>query len=224
MNHGDYILELLKKYRGTGRTILLIRHSVRESLRCIPDGLHEDVPITPEGIVHAEEFGRKLRAIVPDKSLLIGHTAPRRCCMTAESIRSGYSSPANTRDLGILPDIESVIVDHGNFSALWDELGWHTLMRQWLGGEIPEQTIHNPHDYSNRLLRKLVSFPAIEDTGLLVVVAHDVTIMPIIASACGTTLTTIDFLNGGVINGDESGAEIQFADPENSLCSEWSPE
>jgi len=224
MNHGDYILELLKKHRETGRTILLIRHSVRDSLRCIPDGLHEDVPITPEGIVHAEEFGRKLKTIVPDKSLLIGHTAPRRCRMTAESICRGCSSPENTRDLGILPGVESVIVDPGNFSALWDELGWHTLMRQWLGGEIPEQTIHNPHRYSNGLLRKLVSFPGIEDTDLLVVVAHDVTIMPIIASACGTTLTTIDFINGIVISGDESGAEIRFADRENTLRAQWSPE
>ncbi|MFA6332715.1 MAG: histidine phosphatase family protein [Methanoregula sp.] len=223
MNHGDYILELLKKHRGTGRTILLIRHSVRESLRCIPDGLHEDVPITPEGIVHAEEFGRKLKTIVPDKPLLLGHTAPRRCRMTAESIRRGFSSPDNTRDLGILPDVESVIVDPGNFSALWEELGWHTLMRQWLSGEIPEHTLHNPHRYSNGLLRKLVSFPGIEDTDLLVVVAHDVTILPVLASACGTTLTTIDFLNGIVINAGRSGAEIRFADPENTLRAEWGP-
>jgi len=224
MNHGDHILELLKKDRGTGRTILLIRHSVRDSLRCIPDGLHEDVPITPEGIVHAEEFGRTLRTIVPDKTLLIGHTAPRRCRMTAECIRRGFSSPDTTRDLGILPDIESVIVDPGKFSALWDEVGWHTLMRQWLGGKIPVQTIHNPHRYSNGLLKKLVSFPVIENNGLLVVVAHDVTIMPIIASACGTTLTTIDFLNGIVISGDESRAELRFADPEHTLSAKWSPE
>jgi len=223
MNHGDHVLELLKRHEGTGRTILLIRHSVRESLREIPPVLRNDVAITPEGIVHAEEFGRNLKKIVPHTTLLVGHTAPLRCCMTAECIRRGFSSPDTTRDLGILPHVENVIVDPVNFSALWEELGWHTLMRQWLGGEIPGHTLENPHRYSNRLLEKLVSFPVVNDNELLVVVAHDVTILPVLASACGTTLTTIDFLNGILISGDPSGAEIRFADPENTLRAVWSP-
>lgn len=224
MNHGDHILGLLKNNQGKGRTILLIRHSVRKSLQGLPDGMSENVAITPEGIVHAEEFGRKLSGIVPERTLLLGHTAPRRCRMTAESIRQGFSSPHNARDLGIFPAIESVIADPKSFSALWEEKGWHTLMRQWLNGEIPEHTLVNPHRYSHRLLEKLVSFPVQKETDLLVVVAHDVTILPILASTCSTTLTTIDFLNGIVISADGSGAEIRFADPKNTLHAEWCPE
>jgi broad specificity phosphatase PhoE len=222
MNHGDHILELLKKHRGTDRTILLIRHSVRESLREIAPALRNDVAITPEGIACAEKFGRKLKKIAPDTTLRIGHTAPLRCCMTAECIRRGFSSPDTTRDLGILPHVENVIVDPGKFSALWEERGWHTLMRQWLGGEIPDHTLENPHRYSDRLLERLILSPDLKETGLLVMVAHDVTILPVLASACGTTLTTVDFLNGILISGDQSGAEIRFADPEHSLRAEWS--
>ena len=224
MNHGDYILELLKNHRKTERTILLIRHSVRDSLRCVPQHLREDVPITPEGIIHAEEFGRKLKTIAPKKPVLLGHTAPRRCRMTAESICRGYSSPDDARILGVVPDITSVIVDPHAFSALWEEMGWHTLIRQWLSGKIPEDTVHNPHWYTDQLLRKLVAVPAMKDTDLLVVVAHDVTIMPVLASMMGTSLTSIDFLNGVVISGDESGAEIRYADSSHTLCGEWCPE
>ncbi len=221
MNHGDYVLELLKNHRATGRNILLIRHSARDLLRITPDGLHEDVAITPEGIVHAEEFGRKLQTIAPDTTLHLGHTAPRRCRMTAESIRKGYASLNGTRDLGILPCVESVITDPGRFRALWDEKGWHSLMQEWLGGAIPGDTIRDPHDYSDRLLRALVSMPGGGDDALMVAVAHDVTILPIVASVCGTTLTTIGFLNGVLISGDATGAKIRFADPEHSLCGKW---
>ena len=224
MNHGDPVLELLEKHEETGRTILLIRHSVRESLREIAPALRNDVAITPDGIACAEAFGRRLREIAPDTTLRIGHTAPLRCCMTAECIRRGFASPHTTRDLGILPHVENVIVDPGKFSALWEERGWHTLMRQWLGGEIPDHTLENPHRYSNRLLKRLIISPGLNETGLLVVVAHDVTILPILASACGTTLTTIDFLNGILISGDPSGAEIRFADPVHSLHVKWAPE
>lgn len=223
MNHGDHVLELLKKDQGTGRTILLIRHSVRESLRKIPPALRNDVAITPEGIACAEEFGRKLKLIAPHKTLHVGHTAPLRCCMTAECIRRGFSSPDMTQDLGVLPHVENVIVDPGRFSALWEERGWHSLMREWLGGEIDGHTLENPQRYSNRLLERLVSIPLANDSDLLVVVAHDVTILPVLASACGTTLTTIGFLNGIMIRGDESLAEIRFADPEHTLRAEWSP-
>lgn len=224
MNHGDYILDLLRNHPGSGRTVLLIRHSVRDSLRCVPAGLRDDVPITPEGVVHAVEFGRKLKTIAPDTIVHLGHTAPRRCRMTAEAICTGYSSPDNTRDLGVVPDVNSVIVDPGAFSALWEEMGWHTLIRQWLSGNISEDTVHNPHWYTDQLLRNLAAFPAGDDSDLLVIVAHDVTIMPIVASVMGTLLTSIDFLNGVVISGDGSGAGIWYADSIHRLSGEWSRE
>jgi len=224
MNHGDHILGILKDHRAFGRNILLIRHSDRDLLRIMPDGLHEDVAITPEGIVHAGEFGRNLRTIASGTTLHLGHTAPRRCRMTAESIREGYSSSGTTRDWGVLPFIESVIADPVQFQALWEELGWHSLMREWLSGGIPEDTLTDPCRYSDRLLRGLLSMPGGGDDALVIAVAHDVTILPVVASACGTTLTTIGFLNGVLISGDTTGAVIRFADPEHSLCGEWCPE
>lgn len=224
MNHGHHILDLLKNHQTTGRTILLIRHSVRESFQGIPDGLRDEVPITPDGIVHAEEFGRRLRGIAPDRPLMLGHTAPRRCRMTAASIRTGYSFPGQVRDLGVITHIGSVITDPVRFHALWEERGWHALMREWLSGGIPEDTLTDPYRYSDRVLEGLVSRTAVEDGGLLVAVAHDVTILPIVARACGTVLTTIDFLNGVLISGDMTGAEVRFADAKNTLCAAWCPE
>ena len=92
---------------------------------------------------------------------------------------------------------------------------------QWLDLEIPEQTLQNPHTYCKKILGRLVSFPAMDDNDLLVVVAHDVTILPILFSVFGKPITSIGFLNGVVITGGSGVFEIQYADADNSLKAVW---
>ena len=90
MKPGEFVLDILKEVPKNRRTIVLIRHSKRDSFEGVPDHLREGVVITPEGIRMAREFGESLGEILPGKPLVLGHTVARRCRMTAESIRDGY--------------------------------------------------------------------------------------------------------------------------------------
>lgn len=222
MKHGDYVLNLLKEVPKTGRTIVLMRHSHRESFRGIPDNLREGVEITPEGVLLARAFGESLGQIVPKKRVLLGHTVARRCQMTAESIGHGYAFPDRVRILGCHPDVGSVVADPGNYIRLREELGWQCLMQKWLNHEIPEETLENPHTYCEKILDGLVSFPGMNHDDLLVVIAHDVTIFPILSSVFGKTVTSLEFLNGLVITGDSPAFEIRYADADHALKATWS--
>jgi hypothetical protein len=57
---------------------------------------------------------------------------------------------------------------------------------------------------------------------LLIVIAHDVTIFPILSRVFGTTKTSLEFLNGLVITGDSTSVHIRYADADHSLKAEWS--
>ncbi|MDO9325606.1 MAG: hypothetical protein Q7T80_11700, partial [Methanoregula sp.] len=62
--------------------------------------------------------------------------------------------------------------------------------------------------------------PENRDENLLVVVAHDITILPIVLNVFGKTLKAVDFLNGLVISAAAGTAELRFADPDYSLKAE----
>jgi len=222
MNHGDFVLNLLKEVPKTGKTIVLIRHSERNSFKGIPDNLREGVEITMDGIHMARAFGESLGQIFPGKRMLLGHTAAHRCKMTAESISDGYSSSGDVQLLGCLPDVKSVVANPDKYIELREEFGWQCLMQKWLELEITEQTLENPQKYCDNLLGSLVSFSEMNDNDLLVVIAHDVTIFPIIFSVFGKPVTSINFLNGVVITGDSTTFKIQYADADHSLKAEWS--
>jgi broad specificity phosphatase PhoE len=222
MKHGDYVLNLLGKVPETGKTIVLIRHSHRDSFRGVPDHLREGVEITREGILLARAFGESLKRMFPKKRILLAHTAAKRCRMTAESIGHGYASPDRVRILGCQPQVGSVVVDPDTYIRLREELGWQCLMQQWLSQQIPEETLENPRTYSDKTLAGLVSFPGIHHDDLLVVVAHDVTIFPILYRVFGKKLTSLEFLNGLVITGGSPAFEIRYADADHTLKAEWS--
>jgi broad specificity phosphatase PhoE len=212
----------LKEVPETKKTIVLIRHSHRDSFRGIPDHLREEVEITREGILMARAFGESLGQIYPKKRILLGHTIAKRCQMTAESIGQGYASPDRVRIMGCHPEVGSVVVNPDDYIRLREELGWRILMQKWLNSEIPEQTLENPHTYCDKTLKGLVSFPVMSHEDLLVVVAHDVTIFPILCSIFGKTLTSLEFLNGLVITGGSTAFEIRYADADHALKAEWS--
>jgi hypothetical protein len=137
--------------------------------------------------------------------------------MTAESIRDGYPPTIPARILGCEPEIKSPVVHQERYIAIRDELGWREVIRKWLDEEIPEHTFHNPHRYSDYVVRNLLSCPGAGGGDLVVVIAHDITIFPIISSVFGVKVKPIEFLNGIVITADTNTAEFQFADAESSL-------
>lgn len=221
MSHGDYVLNLLKEVPKTKKTIVLIRHSHRDSFRGIPDNLREGVELTREGILMARAFGESLGQIFPKKRILLAHTIAKRCQMTAESISHGYASPDRVRIVGCHPKVGSVVANPDNYISLREELGWQCLMQKWLNLEIPEQTLENPHKYCDTVLAGLVSFSGMYHDDLLVVIAHDVTIIPILFRIFGKPVTSIEFLNGIVLTGDSTSFEIRYADADHALKAEW---
>ncbi|WP_321507712.1 histidine phosphatase family protein [uncultured Methanoregula sp.] len=220
MKPGDYVLDLLREVPESGRTIVLIRHSARNSFDGIPEPLREGVEITPDGVRLAEAFGKSLAEIFTGKPLLLGHTVAHRCRMTARSIGDGYSPADSVRILGCQPEIGSPVVDPDNYVTLRSELGWREGIRRWLGQEIPEDTMRNPHTYSDEILSNLLSFPQAGENDLLIVVAHDITLFPIIFSIFGKNVTAVEFLNGIVITLNTTTAEIRYNDGKFSLKAE----
>jgi broad specificity phosphatase PhoE len=218
---GKFILDLLKGVPKEGRTIVLIRHSERPSFTGIPDNLREGVKITPEGVRMARAFGESLAEIFYGKRILLAHTPACRCKMTAESIGEGYSPGDCVRVLGSQLEVESVVLDPDQYVMLRDACGWKHLIQRWLKEEIPEHILRNPHNYCEDLVRKLLSFPEMNDDDLLVVVAHDVTIFPIIFSVFGKPVTSLGFLNGVIMTGDPARIQILYSDAESSLKKEW---
>ncbi|HSQ92814.1 MAG TPA: histidine phosphatase family protein [Methanoregula sp.] len=222
MNHGEYVLDLLRKVPKTEKTIVLIRHSHRISFQGIPDHRREGIAITPEGALMARAFGEALAQIVPDKRILLGHTPAKRCRMTAESIGCGYASMDRVRILGCRPEVGSVVADPDNYIRLREELGWRDLIRKWLNEELPEKTLENPRAYCDRTLAGLVTFTEMNPDDLMIVIAHDVTIFPILSRVFKKTKTSLEFLNGIVITGSPPTFEIRYEDGDDSLTAAWS--
>lgn len=220
MKPGDFVLDILKEVPKNRKTIVLIRHSKRDPFNGMPDLLREHVEITPEGIHMAREFGDSLGKILPENALVLGHTIAHRCKMTAESILDGYSSHHPARILGCEPEIKSPVLHLARYVAVREKFGWRELIRKWLDQELPEDTFQDPHRYSDYVLQNLLTCPGIKKGNLFVVVAHDITIFPIISRVFGVKVKPIDFLNGIVISADTKKAEIQFADAETSLKAE----
>jgi hypothetical protein len=214
MKPGSYVLDLLQKAPKDQRTILLIRHSKRDSFEGIPDHLRNTVGITPEGIVTAREFGESIKQIAPDKRLLLGHTMAKRSEMTARSICEGYSSDNQPKILGCEPEIKSPVINLEKLVEARNEFGWQELIRRWLGCEIPEDTLWDPQKYSDEILGKLLNYPAVHPGDMLVVVAHDITLFPLVFSLFGKPVKAIEFLNGIVISVDTKVAKIRFRNAE----------
>jgi broad specificity phosphatase PhoE len=221
MKPGNFVLDILKEAPKNRRTIVLIRHSKRDPFNGMPDHLREGVEITPDGILMAREFGESLGKIFPGKPLLLGHTVARRCRMTAESILAGYPPHVPARILGCEPEIKSPVVHLERYVTIRDEWGWREVIRKWLDQEIPEDTFQNPQQYSDYVLRNLFRCPGLKERDLFVVIAHDITLFPIISRVFGVKVKPIEFLNGIVITADTNTAELQYADAETALRAEW---
>ena len=214
MKPGSYVLDILQSAPKNQRIIFLIRHAKRDSLQGIPDHLRNTVGITPEGSVMAREFGESIKHIAPDKRLFLGHTAAKRSEMTARSICRGYSADNQPKILGCEPEIKSPVINLEKLVEVRNEFGWQELIRRWLGGEIPEDILWDPQKYSDEILGKLLNYPAVRPGDMLVVVAHDITLFPLVFSLFAKPVTAIEFLNGIVISADTKVAKIQFKNAE----------
>lgn len=211
MKPGRYVLDLLKENSASGRIILYIRHSKRDSFMGVPEHLRHGVEITPEGVKMALEFGNSLQEIFPGRRLVLGHTTARRCQMTAEFISRGFSTECS-QIIDFQEKIEDPILNMDSYVNLRDEKGWQNLIIQWLNQQVPEDIMQDPDIYADTHVKRLLAFDNIDDESLFVVIGHDYTLFPIISSVLGKKVTGIDFLNGIVINANSERNEIMFSD------------
>jgi hypothetical protein len=214
MKPGSFVLDILQSAPKNQRTIVLIRHAKRDSLEGIPDHLRNTVGITPEGSVMAREFGESIQQIAPDRRLFLGHTVAKRSEMTARSICEGYSSDNKPKILGCEPEIKSPVINLEKLVEVRNEFGWQELIRKWLGCEITEDILWDPQKYSDEILGKLLNYPTVHLGDMLIVVAHDITLFPVVFSLFGKPVKAIEFLNGIVISADTKVAKILFRNAE----------
>lgn len=216
MKPGMYIQDLLLQGAVTGKLILYLRHSNRDSFAGVPEHMRQDVPITPQGISMALEFGRFLQEIFPERRLILGHTAARRSRMTAECIARGFC-PSWSRIIDYQEEIKDPIRDMDSYCYLRDENGWENLIIRWLNRQIPEHVMQDPDTYADIHVKKLLSFDGMDENSLFVVIGHDYTIFPIVSRIFGKKLTGIDFLNGIVFEANHNTAKVMFSDADSAL-------
>jgi len=80
--------------------------------------------------------------------------------------------------------------------------------------------MRNPRTYSDEVLHNLLSFPQAGERDLLIVVAHDITLFPIVFNLFGKNVTAVEFLNGIVITAGTTTATIRYNDANFSLETE----
>jgi broad specificity phosphatase PhoE len=212
MTSGDgQIHFLLEHMSDKDRTIVVIRHSKRPSLRSIPYDKRPGVELTPEGIVMAREFGESLHDVLGNRRIFLLPTPARRCLMTAMAMEEGLSSrgPVNTA-IRADPEIRDPIVSLEKFRELRESFGWHSLIRNWLAGRIDSGILEDPAAYADRLVKMLLDCRYVERGDVLLVIAHDITLFPLIHTYFGRCLTTIDYMNGIVMKSDEERTDIGF--------------
>ena len=217
-NPGAPVLDLLRDGPATGPTALYLRHSIRDSLAGVPVHQQLAVGITPEGALRAREFGDALRRLVPGRRLVLGHTIARRSRMTAECIGAGYAPGGQFRMIDYRRDIDDLILDPDAVRALRDAIGWEALLRRWLGRGVPRDIMRDPRVYADTHLEQLVAFDGIDERDLFVVVGHDITLFALVSRLYDRMITTVDFLNGVVIDAGGTNGEARFSDGEQTLA------
>jgi len=199
---GEFVLNILREVPADTKTIVLLRHAKREPFWEIPHHLRGRVEISPEGISMARKFGESLVRITPGNRIVLWHTPANRCRMTAESIRDGCLPGIRARVLASRPELPHPVEDLEKFSALEQELGWEILSRRWLCKGVPG--LSDPRAYTCEILKNLLEVPGIGSGDILIVVVHDIMIIPLLSCIFGKMITEIGFLNGIVLtsNGD----------------------
>lgn len=205
------VFRLLSRIPEKDRTVILVRHSDRPSFEGVPYDVRPFVELTRDGIAHARFFGASLAAAAPGRHIHILHTPAVRCHMTAHAIRDGLS-PENSARIGIgdAPLIADPVRDLDRFRQLNEQYGWHGMIRLWLDGQVDDDVLWNARWYSDALVRQVLDGPAFRPGEIRVVIAHDITLFPLIHAFFGRSITTIGYLHGIVIKAGPDEMDIGF--------------
>jgi hypothetical protein len=210
---GEETLRGLRETSLRSRVVLILRHSVREDWPAEDPHAppNETWQLTPEGRVHAYNFGRNMP---PFAHLLLTHTRIARTRDTAEEIVAGFreSHPdAHVKIEGVDPAL-SLTTFYARDLALrdhWKEKLGMQFYHGWLGGHIPAQVLAPAGEAVANLVERLHSkVDRSPESSVFLAVSHDVdvfTIREVLFGGGADEKPWIGYLDGILLTWDSTG-------------------
>lgn len=172
--------------------VLLLRHSIRESLP--PDGVGYMLPITEAGRGLATELGQNLRGNV--RTL---HSSPLlRCMQTAEALAEGAHANFSIVSDRRLGDPGVYVIDDKLAWSNWESLGHDGVMRHLANEANALPGMAKPDDAAHILLQHMFD-SAGDRPGMHIFITHDLLVVATISRLRGRPLEVEswpDFLDG----------------------------
>jgi broad specificity phosphatase PhoE len=195
------------------RAVLFIRHSAREEGPAEDPNTasEESWQLTPQGRVHAQQFGRR---IPPFAHLFLTHTRIARTRDTAEEIAAGFreSHPASQVELQGVDPALGLTTFYARDMALrdhWKEKLGVQFYHGWLGGQIPSNVLAPVEEAIADLLERFrTKVERSPESTLLIAVSHDVYIFAMREVLFGNRATErpwIGYLDGILLTWDATG-------------------
>jgi broad specificity phosphatase PhoE len=176
---GKQTLQNLQGIPLRSRAALFIRHSAREESP-VEDGrtsTEDSWQLTPQGRVHAHEFGKKIPSFA---NLFLTHTRVARTRATAEEIAAGFqeSHPNSRVEVeGIDPALGLTTFYARDLARRdhWKEKLGVQFYHGWLGGQIPPDVLAPVEEAVADLLERFhAKVERSPESTLLLAVSHDV--------------------------------------------------
>lgn len=170
--------------------------------------------LTPNGVEMARGLGKTLGERLPLYPLSLYHSPIRRCMLTSEYIREGYSM--DNISMVTEPSLGSPVVDVTEYYRLRENTHWIGFNREWVTGRLPSNVITPPELYARGVLEAIKRFIARE--GLGVFVAHDNTIFPIVNHFFGAeSVGPVGYLEGLAISRNHDTVRVSYMRDEKSM-------
>ncbi|NMC72619.1 MAG: histidine phosphatase family protein [Myxococcales bacterium] len=185
-----------------GRTIVLLRHSVRGPITTTRLEGAWNTPLTPRGRALAQAFGRRLPA---GSRVRVWWSPVPRCADTAEHLVRGAAAAGRSARLAG-PQwrlAASYVHDPADLVRRFAALGPRGFVRDWQAGRMPAALIDPLPEAAATLLRHLLRGPRAARPGTLDLhVTHDLNIVALLSAVRDVTRRTFrwpGYLEGVVL-------------------------
>jgi len=178
--------EITERAVRSERTVLLLRHSMRESLK---NGT-SDPPLTPEGLEYARECGGRLAGLPGNTGF--GASPRKRTVQTAESLRQGIAAVGGGKEIRLFPEISDTAMFEKpeELEMVLREYDIPALLRQYYStGKVAG--LKELESFADGLARFLTK----TDFGCrnMILVTHDILIAALLTARKVRTITLDDW-------------------------------
>lgn len=196
------MLAELERRGREGRTIVLLRHSVRRPITTTELHGAWKTPLTPRGRALAEALGRALPA---ESRVRVWWSPVPRCADTAACLAAGaIAAGLRARLAGPQWKLAaSYVHDPADLVQRFQALGPRGFVHAWKGGRLPSEVIDRLPDAGAALLRHLLRGRRTARPGTLELhVTHDLNVVALLALVRDVTARTFrwpGYLEGVVL-------------------------